>query len=565
MRRLFGGLGARGGASGEKPKKPIRANLGDESSFYYDEKLKSWVDRKDKRAGAGGSDGADASGALPPPPTSAPPTPAMTIPPSGPSNAHPGPSGDGSSNDASNPSNPLSRSNSLSHVRNRYVDVFAGGPNSGTSTPGMGSIPAVGSTPNLLAPVLPGSFVPAPATGGGGPGVPMTPGGGTGGPKFFVPAVPSQSSMTETSADDDDGDDDVLAGATTGGGGVHTGATGGGGGLDRLIIPGGGATGEDGSAMLRGEGATTSPKGKTHHHSRGPKLVGIATADEPPFAEGTETAGVGAGSGSIEPTSPPRLVNLNPVNVTSDPKARLGDWAQALGKVSEGMSSPKAVASARVSENFTPAEDPGPAYPPTSSRNVEQEPGANSSVYSSTSNASSVPNPGGGFFVPAPAHLESTQGSLDARSSGNSADSAGLLGGDDASGEPALLRPGLPQGGNKRRSGGARQHTEDLPDVPADLTYSERQAKERLERLSGNAGYSVPDGTSTSPVKAAYGGAYQDEYSEYRSEYQGDYQGDYAYASEYQGASDPPVDETLVTQSAEQSLDYQVQDGDVTW
>ena len=115
--------------------------------------------------------------------------------------------------------------------------------------------------------------------------------------------------------------------------------------------------------------------------------MGIATADEPPFAEGTETAGVGVGSGSIEPTSPPRLVNLNPVNVTSDPKARLGDWAQALGKVSEGMSSPKAVASARVSENFTPAEDPGPAYPPTSSRNVEQEPGANSSVYSSTSNA----------------------------------------------------------------------------------------------------------------------------------------------------------------------------------
>ena len=133
--------------------------------------------------------------------------------------------------------------------------------------------------------------------------------------------------------------------------------------------------------VLRGEGATTSPKGKTHHHSRGPKLVGIATADEPPLAEGTETAGVGAGSGSIEPTSPPRLVNLNPVNVTSDPKARLGDWAQALGKVSEGMSSPKAVASVRVSENFTPAEDPAPAYPPTSSRNVEQEAGANSSVY----------------------------------------------------------------------------------------------------------------------------------------------------------------------------------------
>ena len=59
MRRLFGGLGARR-ASGEKPKKPIRANLGDESSFYYDEKLKSWVDRNDKSGAAGGGAAATA-------------------------------------------------------------------------------------------------------------------------------------------------------------------------------------------------------------------------------------------------------------------------------------------------------------------------------------------------------------------------------------------------------------------------------------------------------------------------------------------------------------------------
>ena len=153
-----------------------------------------------------------------------------------------------------------------------------------------------------------------------------------------------------------------------------------------------------------------------------------------------------------------------------------------------------------------------------------------------------------------PAHLESHQGSLDARSSGNSADSAGLLGGDDASGEPALLRPGSRKAGIKRRSGGARQHTEDLPDVPADLTYSERQ------RRSGWSVYRATPGTqcqterprARSRLRTA--ARYQDEYREYRGEYQGEYQGDYAYASEYQGASDPPVDETLVTQSAEQSL-----------
>ena len=138
MRRLFGGLGARG-ASGEKPKKPIRANLGEESSFYYDEKLKSWVDRNDKSGAAGGGGGDGDASSLPPPPTSAPPTPAMPIRPSSTAaSSTNGGDGDGSTAPGSNP---LSRSNSLSHVRNRYVDVFAGAAStavsSGASTPGM--------------------------------------------------------------------------------------------------------------------------------------------------------------------------------------------------------------------------------------------------------------------------------------------------------------------------------------------------------------------------------------------------------------------------------------------
>ena len=53
MRKLLGIKNA--AAAGEKTKKATRANLGDESSFYYDEKLKAWVDKK------GGSD-AQASG-----------------------------------------------------------------------------------------------------------------------------------------------------------------------------------------------------------------------------------------------------------------------------------------------------------------------------------------------------------------------------------------------------------------------------------------------------------------------------------------------------------------------
>ncbi len=42
MRKLLG----RKHTDGDKAKKSTRANLGDESSFYYDEKLKSWVDKK---------------------------------------------------------------------------------------------------------------------------------------------------------------------------------------------------------------------------------------------------------------------------------------------------------------------------------------------------------------------------------------------------------------------------------------------------------------------------------------------------------------------------------------
>ena len=77
MRKLLGIKNA--AAAGEKAKKATRANLGDESSFYYDEKLKAWVDKK------GGSD-AQASGddgGLPPPPTG-PTGPPLGAPPTAP-------------------------------------------------------------------------------------------------------------------------------------------------------------------------------------------------------------------------------------------------------------------------------------------------------------------------------------------------------------------------------------------------------------------------------------------------------------------------------------------------
>ena len=156
MRKLLGIKNA--AAAGEKTKKATRANLGDESSFYYDEKLKAWVDKK------GGSD-AQASGpddgGLPPPPTGPP----MGAPPTAPvpiASARAGagagdadaPSGPSSVNSTAGTagSNPVSRSSSMSHVRNRYVDVFANAAPGDADAPGESG----DSSNTLLAPVLPG-------------------------------------------------------------------------------------------------------------------------------------------------------------------------------------------------------------------------------------------------------------------------------------------------------------------------------------------------------------------------------------------------------------------------
>jgi hypothetical protein len=58
------------------PGKPIKAKLGEESSFYYDAELKRWVNKKDKDSGG------EAKKATPPPPRAGPPK-TMSAPPGG--------------------------------------------------------------------------------------------------------------------------------------------------------------------------------------------------------------------------------------------------------------------------------------------------------------------------------------------------------------------------------------------------------------------------------------------------------------------------------------------------
>jgi hypothetical protein len=63
------------GADGQQQQGPIRAKLGEENSFYYDENLKKWINKK------GGADAAAAASApTPPPPRAGPPSrPASTV------------------------------------------------------------------------------------------------------------------------------------------------------------------------------------------------------------------------------------------------------------------------------------------------------------------------------------------------------------------------------------------------------------------------------------------------------------------------------------------------------
>jgi len=60
---------------GGTPGKPIRAKLGEESSFVYDPELKRWVNKK------GGAEITEAKKATPPPPRSMPPRSANSTPP----------------------------------------------------------------------------------------------------------------------------------------------------------------------------------------------------------------------------------------------------------------------------------------------------------------------------------------------------------------------------------------------------------------------------------------------------------------------------------------------------
>ena len=314
MRKLLGIKNA--AAAGEKAKKATRANLGDDSSFYYDEKLKAWVDKK------GGSDARSSGddGGLPPPPTGPP----MGAPPTAPvpiASARAGvgagdadaPSGPSSVNSTAGTagSNPMSRSSSMSHVRNRYVDVFA-------NAAGDADAPGESSSSNtLLAPVLPGGV---PTSGALAPNAPNAPGAGAGGaPKFFMPMVPSAQSMTSGTSQDGDTDtdaaanaDDVPGGASAGGAtGSHqaglrvaTGVTG----VVSSRLGGGAADEARAPTLLKGDGATASPKGKK---ARPPVDVRV---------EETSDATANLANGSIERSS------------RATGNEALGQWARALGE-----------------------------------------------------------------------------------------------------------------------------------------------------------------------------------------------------------------------------------------
>ena len=129
---------------------PIRAKLGEESSFYYDPQLKKWINKK------AGASTETVARSTPPPPRSVPP-------------AGPGAGGLSKPTPIAGPS-------------------FSGPP-SGTSTPARtespatGSIQPAGETPSTLAPPLPASGPPS-------------------GPPSAPPSRPSTAMRTDSSIDD---------------------------------------------------------------------------------------------------------------------------------------------------------------------------------------------------------------------------------------------------------------------------------------------------------------------------------------------------------------------------
>ena len=306
MRKLLG----RKHTDGDKAKKSTRANLGDESSFYYDEKLKSWVDKKDKSGTAGSEVGSSDDGSgLPPPPTGppigAPPTSSLVSA----RDARAGGVGTGDTGDAeptnerggssvSNapPPRPLSRSSSASHVRARYVDVFGNAaPDSGSTRAGQegnsnGNGIGTGTNNPSLAPVLPGGVgFQAGEYSNLANGASQTPTA----PKFFMPVVPPG---TGSGTDGTDGDTDCDAVNELG-----------------LRVDTAFSGNDAQPPLLKGNAATASPKG----HKAKPAVDVLVETDSFTNNNVTIAAATGPAGGTRE---------------------ALGQWAEALGREAEAVS-----------------------------------------------------------------------------------------------------------------------------------------------------------------------------------------------------------------------------------
>ena len=197
----------------------------------------------------------------------------------------------------------------------------------------------------------------------------MSGGGGSGAPKFFMPAVPSATSLadsSETEADDEGGA--TLLGGSRAGMGAG------------LLSPLGGDGGGGGSVLLAGDSAT-SPKGKSPkagrrarggfaggHTERGEEEppAGGSTSQTPRGGDGEAQSGGGLGDGvggadplmarrprplsvtsstaSIEdeagalPSLGPRTSRTSRSGREPSPKDALTDWANVIGRHSEEMS-----------------------------------------------------------------------------------------------------------------------------------------------------------------------------------------------------------------------------------
>ncbi|KAI9091300.1 Sec23-binding domain of Sec16-domain-containing protein [Phlyctochytrium arcticum] len=161
----FGSLfGARGKAGEEKQAKdvgniPTKANLGEKSAFFYDEKLKKWVNKK------GGAQEDEAKSLPPPPMSKSASAPVSRLATPGPPNALTGddrtssmvpeaPHSMGIGGVANKRAGGTRRG-----ARNRYVDVFNPNPSQSTNSPPPAAsfLPAAtftGAEPRVLTPVL---------------------------------------------------------------------------------------------------------------------------------------------------------------------------------------------------------------------------------------------------------------------------------------------------------------------------------------------------------------------------------------------------------------------------